>query len=201
MKQINLPINQPAVRNPKVRRGTFCLAGGALLLVAGLLSGCADHTIQQAAATVSLVNTSGTNVGTAELTEDNKGVVTMTVTVKGLPPGEHGIHFHEKPVAEPKLPMPFSSSGEHYNPVSKKHGLKNPQGTHAGDLDNLSVDAQGNGTLVTTTDRITLTDGPTTLFDSDGGSSLIIHANTDDQITDPSGNSGGRIAGGVVTRK
>lgn len=200
MKQTNLPVNQSAVRRPKGRRETFCLQGGALLMVAGLLSGCADHTIQQAAATVSIVNTSGTNVGTAELKEDGKGVVTLTVTVKGLPPGEHGIHFHEVGKAEPKLPTPFSSSGEHYNPVSKKHGLKNPQGTHAGDLDNLDVDAQGNGTLVTTTDRITLTDGPATLFDSDG-SSLIIHANTDDQITDPSGNSGGRIAGGIVERK
>lgn len=171
-----------------------------MLLVAGLLLGCADHEFQQQAATVSLVNTSGTNVGSVELTEESRGVVTVRVAVKGLPPGTHGFHFHEVGVADPKASPAFSTSGEHYNPASKRHGLSNPQGTHAGDLDNLLVDAQGNGTLLVTTNRITLSDGPNMLFDGNG-SSLIIHVNTDDQITDPSGNSGGRIAGGVVNRK
>ncbi|WP_461142064.1 superoxide dismutase family protein [Spirosoma pomorum] len=103
-------------------------------------------------------------------------------------------------VVDPKASPAFSTSGDHYNPASKKHGISNPQGTHAGDLANLEVDAQGKGRLTTTTDRITLTQGATTLFDANG-SSLIIHANTDDQVTDPSGNSGGRIAGGVVVKQ
>lgn len=167
-------------------------------MLAGLL-GCADHNVQQPAAMVSFVNAGGTKVGTAELTQAGN-VVTVRVTVSGLPTGTHGIHFHEVGVAEPKASPPFATSGEHYNPAMKKHGISNPQGTHAGDLHNLEVDAQGNGTLVTSTDRITLTDGPATVFDSNG-TSLIIHTNADDQVTDPSGNSGGRIAGGVVERK
>lgn len=172
----------------------------ALSLVACLTS-CSDHAdVPRAAATVSFIGTSGNSVGTAELTEDNQGQVTMKLTVNGLPQGVHGIHFHEVGLAEPKATPAFSTSGEHYNPASKKHGLENPMGTHAGDLPNLVVDSQGVGRLETTTDRISLTDGPTTLFDANG-SSLIIHATADDQRTDPSGNSGGRIAGGVVIRK
>lgn len=173
---------------------------GLTIIAAGLVSGCADHNIERAAATVALVNTSGASVGTVDLTEDGQGVVTLRVNVNGLPVGTHGIHFHEIGVADPKASPPFSTAGEHYNPESKKHGISNPQGTHAGDLANIDVDAQGTGTLTTTTDRITLTDGPATLLDGNG-SSLIIHTNADDQVTDPSGNSGGRIAGGVVTRK
>ncbi|MBD2755086.1 superoxide dismutase family protein [Spirosoma validum] len=168
---------------------------------ASLLISCADHNdVATPSATVALVNTSGASVGTAELTEDSKGMVTLKVSVKGLPAGIHGIHFHEVGVADPKSSPAFSSSGEHYNPASRKHGLENPDGTHAGDLPNLIVDSQGTGSLETTTNRITLSDGPTTLFDGNG-SSLIIHASVDDQKTDPSGNSGGRIAGGVIVRK
>lgn len=193
-------INQYATIGIKHRRKASYLQSGAVLVLAGLLLGCADHNLQQPAATVSLINTSGTNVGTAELTEDGKGMVTVNVTVSKLPTGTHGIHFHEVGKAEPNASPPFSTSGEHYNPAARKHGISNPQGTHAGDLHNIEVDAQGNGKLVTSTDRITLSDGPNTLFDGNG-SSLIIHMNADDQVTDPSGNSGGRIAGGVVERK
>lgn len=177
--------------------------GGWLLSVglASLIMSCADHsTVTRAAATAALVNTSGTNIGTATLTENNSGVVTLVVSVSGLSQGAHGIHFHEVGVADPKASPAFSTSGEHYNPASKKHGISNPQGTHAGDLANLEVDAQGIGRLSTTTDRISLTDGAATLFDANG-SSLIIHANADDQVSDPSGNSGGRVAGGVVVRQ
>jgi len=182
---------------PTSRFGCWLISLG----LAGSLLSCADHNnVTRAAATVNLVNTSGTNIGTAKLTENSSGVVTLDVTVTGLSAGSHGIHFHEVGVADPKASPAFSTSGEHYNPASKKHGISNPQGTHAGDLANLEVDAQGNGRLTTTTDRITLTEGATTSFDGNG-SSLIIHANTDDQVTDPSGNSGGRIAGGVVVKQ
>jgi len=173
---------------------------GIGLLVTGLFAGCADHRdLPRSAATVNLINASG-QIGVAELTEDSQGVVSLTVTVSGLPAGAHGIHFHAVGAAQPTDTPAFNSSGAHYNPASHQHGLKNPMGTHAGDLPNLIVDSQGNGVLVTTTNRISLTDGPITLFDSNG-SSLIIHANEDDQVTDPTGNSGGRIAGGVIVRK
>lgn len=173
---------------------------GIGLVVAGLVTACTDHqNVPRAAATVNLVNSSG-SIGVAELSEDSQGLVSLTVTVSGLPTGTHGIHFHAIGSAQPTDSPAFNSSGAHYNPASHQHGLNNPLGTHAGDLPNLIVDSQGKGTLITTTNRITLSDGPMTLFDSDG-SSLIIHANADDQVTDPTGNSGGRIAGGVVVRK
>src|SRR5438128_2070448 len=86
----------------------------------------------------------------------------------------HNHHFHAVGAAQPTDSPAFNSSGGHYNPATHQHGLKNPLGTHAGDLPNLIVDSQGNGTLITTTNRISLTDGPISLFDSDG-SSLIIH--------------------------
>lgn len=180
-------------------RYRFALTVGVIL--SPWLMSCADHQdVPRAAATVALVNTSGASVGTAQLSESSQGVVSLEVTVNNLPPGTHGIHFHEVGVAQPNASPAFSTSGEHYNPASRKHGISNPQGTHAGDLANLVVDAQGKGTLATTTDRITLTDGAASLFDANG-SSLIIHVNSDDQVTDPSGNSGGRIAGGVVVRQ
>jgi len=92
----------------------------------------------------------------------------------------------------------FAAAGEHYNPLGKQHGLDNPNGPHAGDLPNLVVNKDGSGKLITTTDRVTLTPGQTSLFNGNG-TSLIIHAKPDDQKTDPAGNSGDRIACGVIT--
>ena len=91
----------------------------------------------------------------------------------------------------------FSTAGGHYNPMGLEHGLQNPRGPHAGDNPNIVIPAGGVGAVSFTTNRVTLTPGPTTLLDSDG-SALVIHANADDQVTNPSGNSGGRIACGVV---
>ncbi|TAE31292.1 MAG: superoxide dismutase family protein [Cytophagales bacterium] len=180
----------------------FKTGSGLTLLALALLTSCADHnngslTITTAAANI--INTSGTTIGTARLSQTGDQPVSMTLTVSGLPPGPHGIHFHEVGMADPRTSPPFQSAGEHYNPTSHQHGLENPNGAHGGDLPNLIVDAVGSATYITSTDRVTLIDGPRTLFDANG-SSLIIHTNADDQRTDPSGNSGGRIAGGVVVR-
>ncbi|MBC7923216.1 MAG: superoxide dismutase family protein [Ferruginibacter sp.] len=162
------------------------------------MAGCKeDNPADEVSASVALVDASGKDVGTAQLTENDQGIVTLTVKANGLPAGTHGIHFHEVGIADPQASPPFSTAGEHYNPAAKQHGLNNPNGVHAGDLPNLQVGDQGTGTLTTTTDRITLKAGPATAFDANG-TALIIHANADDQVTDPSGNSGGRIAGGVV---
>jgi Cu-Zn family superoxide dismutase len=114
--------------------------------------------------------------------------------VSGLSPGIHGVHLHEK--GDCTRPT-FASAGEHYNPQGQHHGLNNPAGPHAGDLPNLVVGKDGQGQMSVTTDRVTLSPGPTTLFTSNG-TSLVIHAGTDDQMSDPSGNSGGRIACGVI---
>ena len=117
--------------------------------------------------------------------------------VKDLPPGQKGVHIHE--VGKCEGPQ-FTSAGGHFNPDKKQHGTLNPQGAHAGDLPNISVDGYGVGQLETTTNRITLGAGPTSVFDADG-SAIVIHAAADDFKTDPTGNSGGRSVCGVIVKK
>lgn len=143
----------------------------------------------------SLQNVDGEYVGNAIFTQDSNGV-TVQVTVEGFlaaAAGAHGIHIHTVGACSPD----FAAAGSHFNPTTMQHGLDNPAGPHAGDLPNLEVDADGNGTLEATTALVTLEDGDNSLFDSDG-SALVIHAAPDDMVTDPSGNSGDRIACGVI---
>jgi Cu-Zn family superoxide dismutase len=145
-------------------------------------------------ATASLVDATGATIGTARLTEDGTGRVHLTVHVTGLTPGLHGIHLHA--VGSCVGPA-FASAGGHYNPAGRRHGLENPDGPHNGDLPNLVVNEAGIGHLSAKTELVTLAPGAATLFDGNG-SALVIHANTDDQVTDPTGNSGGRVACGVI---
>jgi Cu-Zn family superoxide dismutase len=133
-------------------------------------------------------------IGFAEFVEDATGIVHVNVHVKGLTPGLHGIHIHAIGNCTPPA---FTSAGGHHNPLGHQHGLENPNGPHAGDLPNLAVNPAGVGHLNATTDHATLSSGPISVFDADG-SALVIHADTDDQLTDPTGNSGGRIACGVI---
>ena len=134
----------------------------------------------------------GTILGTATLAEGDDARVTVTVTVlQGLPPGEHGIHLHEVGACEPTGDEPFASAGDHFNPTGEAHP------NHAGDLGNIAAMANGSAQLQLTTDRFTLSPGSTSLQDADG-SALLIHEGRDDEQTDPTGNSGGRIACGVI---
>jgi Cu-Zn family superoxide dismutase len=159
---------------------------------------------------VMLQDVAGTIVGTAIFTEERPGVVMMTIEVVGPTAGEHGIHVHEAGACDLEGEMPFASAGAHYNPTGTQHGgpplvmadtatpttdLATPGVTtgHAGDLGNIVVDAKGRGLLEITTDRFQLAD----LEDADG-SALVIHANLDDLVTDPDGNSGERIVCGVI---
>jgi Cu-Zn family superoxide dismutase len=119
----------------------------------------------------------------------------VNATASSLTPGSHGIHFHA--VGRCEGSTQFNSAGAHYNPLNRDHGLTHPSGPHAGDAPNLVAGDDGRGTLSFTTDRVTLTSGGTTLFDADG-SSLVVHAAADDQMTQPAGNSGARVACGVV---
>ena len=146
-------------------------------------------------ASATLADTGGRDVGTVQLVEQQTGRVTLTGTLHDLPPGSHGIHLHA--VGQCDAAAAFAGAGAHFNPGARKHGLDAPEGPHAGDLPMVVVAADGRATLSMTTDRVTLGDGPTSLFDADG-SSLVLHAAADDQRTDPSGNSGARIACGVV---
>ena len=108
----------------------------------------------------------------------------------------HGLHIHTVGACTPD----FAAVGGHFNPTTAQHGLDNPNGPHAGDLPNLEIDADGNGTYEATTTLVTLDQGDNSLFDSDG-SALVIHAAPDDLVTDPSGNSGDRIACGVIEQQ
>jgi len=115
----------------------------------------------------------------------------------GSAPGRVGIHIHEFGRCEPPT---FMSAGEHFNPTRSQHGFENAQGAHAGDLPNLEIGTTAGGSgLLVTTDRVSLTPGPNSLLDADG-SSLVLHAKEDDLRTDPDGNSGERIACGVIQR-
>ena len=144
------------------------------------------------------VDASGATVGSVQLVEDGRGLVHVNVHVKGMSPGLHGIHIHAIGACSPT----FAAAGPHYNPLGRQHGSLNPAGAHAGDLPNLVVNQDGVGMLSATTSGVTLSDGPTTLFDTTEGavgSAFIIHANEDDLFTDATnGNSGARIACAVI---
>ncbi len=143
-------------------------------------------------------------VGTATFIEED-GAVTISVQVENLPPGDHGIHIHEFGICDPDADPQYSTAGGHYNPTGATHGPGPQTATpgadveaHAGDLGNITVGEDGTGTLEVTTDRVSLDpDAENTLFDDDG-SALVIHENPDDLQTDPSGESGARIACGVI---
>ena len=140
--------------------------------------------------TATMYNGAGAAIGEARLTEDGRGTVHLTVHVTGLTPGLHGMHLHA--IGSCVGPA-FTSAGGHFNPAGRQHGHLNPLGYHAGDLPNLIGNEAGVGHLSTKADWLTLA----ALQDADG-SALVIHASEDDYKTDPTGNSGARIACGVL---
>lgn len=155
----------------------------------------ATTAVEKPLAEADLKDAKGADVGTATFFQSPHGVK-MVVKVAGLPPGAHGLHFHENG----KCDAPdFKTAGGHLNPDKKQHGLHNPNGPHAGDLPNLIVSAGGTGVGQFTTDRVTLSEGPNSLL-KDGGVAVVIHATIDDQKSDPAGNAGARIACGVITK-
>jgi Cu-Zn family superoxide dismutase len=172
------------------------MKGLGLLLTVLLLGGCATWPFFRPQATAELKNAKGEVVGMASFREEGGGVRVLA-EVRGLPPGQHGIHLH---AVGKCVPPQFTSAGAHFNPTGKKHGLQNPQGPHAGDLPNMNVAADGTGKLNYVASGVTLGSGPGSLFGADG-TAVVIHASPDDQKTDPAGNSGARIACGVIQRK
>ena len=173
-----------------------------LVVICGLaLAGCADMMGgaiggRAPAAVAELVNASGQKIGVASFS-DEAGKVRIVVDATGLTPGKHGIHIHAVAKCDPPG---FTTAGGHYNPLGRKHGLESPEGAHAGDLPNLEADQTGKSHYETTTDRVTLREGLSSVFDGDG-SALVIHEKEDDQKTDATGNSGGRVACGVIVKR
>jgi Cu-Zn family superoxide dismutase len=173
-----------------------CLTVLAALLT---VTGCARITQPATArntASAELRTATGQPAGTATFTQVG-GTIRIVLEAKGLPRGPHGVHIHE--VGKCEAPK-FDSAGNHFNPDKKQHGSLNPQGPHAGDLPNLTIGTDGTGRLETATDRITLGGGTNSIVDGDG-SALVVHAAPDDFTTDPTGNSGDRIACGVIVKK
>jgi Cu-Zn family superoxide dismutase len=137
-----------------------------------------------------LLGASGQALGTVSAWE-TAGAVGMRIQASGLPHALHGIHVHAVGRCDPPG---FTSAGDHWNPTARKHGLNSPEGSHAGDLPNLSVAANGVGSEAMVLSGASLAG----LADADG-SALVIHATADDHVTDPSGNSGARIACAIIS--
>jgi superoxide dismutase, Cu-Zn family len=145
-------------------------------------------------AAADMIAADGRSVGTVVLTQTPEGV-RLALALRDLPPGEHGFHLHAVGKCEPPS---FTSAGAHFNPESKKHGFFARDGHHAGDMANILVPPGGALSTTLTNKRITLDRGkPNSVF-QEGGTALIIHDKFDDYITDPIGNSGDRIACGVI---
>jgi len=137
----------------------------------------------------------GKSVGTATLSPAPKGVK-IQLNLMNLPAGEHAIHVHG--VAKCEGPA-FTTAGGHFNPDSKHHGMQNPDGPHAGDMPNFTVDAKGKSKATVVAPGVTMGDDKYSIF-TGGGTALMIHEKADDMKTDPAGAAGTRIACGVIAK-
>jgi superoxide dismutase, Cu-Zn family len=162
------------------------------IFLALALSACTTYgTAAVDRADVPMRDAAGRDLGTLTLANTAGGLL-LTGTLSALPAGAHGIHVHAVGRCEP----PFDSAGPHWNPANRQHGTANPGGPHLGDMPNITAAPDGSATVSVTTPGGTLR-GSDAVMDADGAS-VVIHARSDDYRTDPSGNSGARIACGVV---
>lgn len=143
---------------------------------------------------VPLVDGQGQILGEVRAGDSAEGAV-LQIVAQGLPAGTHGMHIHDVGLCEGPA---FESAGPHWNPENKQHGLHNDQGPHRGDLPNVTVGDDGRLQATVTVQSSNLRGSRAFGFANqiidENGAALVIHAQPDDYQTDPSGNSGDRIA-------
>lgn len=195
-------------------RSLYGVAIGALIAGAALPQSVAAQSASSAKAQATIKDAQGKEVGQATLTQEAHGVL-LRAEFSGLPPGPHGFHIHAIAKCEPPA---FTSAGGHFNPTGHKHGYNAEAGPHVGDLPNVIVGPDGKaavevwvaetslgpsqvaGGSAQTSGAGTTTPPPAHNIFDQGGASLVVHAKADDYATDPAGNSGDRIACGVIER-
>jgi superoxide dismutase, Cu-Zn family len=159
-----------------------------------LLTGCLEKDITKL--DVKMVNAKGDSIGKVKFQEVSSGIK-LTFDLKGLPSGEHAVHIHDK--GECKKPD-FKSSGKDLNPDEKEHGLLHPKGSHAGDLRNIIVEDDGTVKAEIMAPNLTLKEGKKTLIKKNG-TTLVIHEEKDDGMTQPEGDAGDGIACGEISKE
>jgi Cu-Zn family superoxide dismutase len=165
----------------------------AIIAAAGIVAAAGASGQETATATATLVGPDGAELGTATFTETPHGVL-VTAELSGFPAGVHGFHLHDVGSCAPD----FSQAGGHYNPAGAEHGFLSEGGPHAGDMPNIHVPESGALTIEVMNTYVSF-EGENPIFDADG-TTLMIHAGADDYSGQPAGNSGDRIACGVIER-
>ena len=156
-----------------------------------LLAACASMTPAGPTASAALAPTAGNKAAGGVTFTPNGDRIRVVAKVTGLSPGAHGFHIHEKGDCSAADGM---SAGGHFNPTSKPHGNPSSSEQHGGDMPILEADAAGSATLDATLDTVTLGGGPRSII----GRAVIVHKDADDFKTQPTGNSGARVACGVI---
>ncbi|MEO8139990.1 MAG: superoxide dismutase family protein [Gemmatimonadota bacterium] len=176
--------------------------GATLPLLALLSTAAAASTAAQQSpaagpppvrAVFAIIDSAGARAGQVTAVQNPDGVL-LQVFATGLTPGSHGLHLHASAACEPPG---FQSAGIHFNPEGRQHGTRNPAGPHAGDLANLVANDKGEARAQVVIPGVTLTPGEHSI--GAPGSALVIHAMADDELTDPTGNSGARIGCAVLS--
>ncbi len=182
-----------------MRRSTVSFAVAVALAAPPLFAHSLPHFgKQKGAVTVPLHDAKGEDAGKATFIPEKDGQLKIKVDLKNLPAGPHGVHIHQNA----KCDAPdFKTAGGHFNPTGKQHGFQNPEGHHAGDLPmNITVGESHSGSATFRVDSLSLDPASANSLFANGGTSILVHEKADDMKTDPSGNSGNRIACGVITQ-
>jgi Cu-Zn family superoxide dismutase len=178
----------------------FALSGGAALAQDSTPMASPGASPVAERGEITLVSPQGDPFAVATFTEAADGLtIAVTSDDSGLEPGEHGVHIHEFGLCTPaEGDQPFADAGRHANPMGHQHGGPDDAEAHAGDLGNLVVEEDGSIDFTITTDQLTLVPGEDHSLADEDGSAIVIHAGPDDLKTDPSGESGSRVACGTI---